>query len=109
MEVNTNSTRYERVVGITSHTYDLSDCYKGGVDTRVDVWFDWIDDQMQRHCADGTRVWCDLAGVIPPEYYDPPVAVDDSGCGCDQASSQPLWFLLLLLPFFTRRRAIPTR
>ncbi len=80
MDVVTTSVRYERVIGITSHSYDFSDCYKGGVDTRVDVWYDWIDKQMKEHCADGTRPWCEVTGIIPPEYYDPPKVVEESGC-----------------------------
>jgi len=103
MDVNTTTARYDRVVGITSHTYDTADCYKGGVDTRADVWFNWIDSQMQKNCANGTRVWCDVYGVIPPEYYNPPAAADDSGCDCTQAPAAGIWFLFLLIPFFRRR------
>ena len=59
-----------RVIGITSHAYDDEDCNKGGVDTRVDVWLDWLDTQMTAACEDGTRVWCDVPGLIPTDYYD---------------------------------------
>jgi hypothetical protein len=48
-----------RVVGITSHAYDESDCLKGGVDTRVDVYRTWIDAEMNKACDDGVRVACD--------------------------------------------------
>ena len=34
MKVQTQSAEKWRVVGITSHAYDESDCQKGGVDTR---------------------------------------------------------------------------
>lgn len=65
-----------RIVGVTSHAYDLTDCAEtGGVDTRVDHYLDWIDATMRAGCADGTRVWCDVEGIIPPEYYEP---VDDT-------------------------------
>lgn len=59
-----------RVIGITSHAYDEEDCAKGGVDTRVDVWLSWLDEQMRSACQDGTRVWCDVPGLIPNDFYD---------------------------------------
>lgn len=70
--IDTDHTRSRRVVGITSHAYDAEDCNKGGVDTRVDVWFDWIDEHMRAACGDGTREWCEVKGVIPASFYDPP-------------------------------------
>lgn len=57
-----------RVVGITSHAYDMTDCAKGGIDTRVDAYLDWIDGQMRSACADGTRSWCDEPGILPPDF-----------------------------------------
>ena len=45
MDVETSSETKRRVIGITSHAYDPNDYAKGGVDTRVDVWLDWIDDK----------------------------------------------------------------
>jgi MYXO-CTERM domain-containing protein len=59
-----------RLVGVTSHAYDQEDCNKGGVDTRVDAYLDWIDSQMVSACDDGTRGWCDVDGIIPPDFYD---------------------------------------
>ncbi len=56
------------VVGITSHAYDASDCDKGGVDTRVDVWLPWIEQEMTARCSNNTRVWCDVPGVPPPDF-----------------------------------------
>lgn len=70
LTVDTAHERTRRVVGITSHAYDQSDCAKGGVDTRVDVWLSWIDEKMTAGCADGSRLWCDVPGVIPPSFYD---------------------------------------
>ena len=33
-----------RVIGVTSHAYDESDCNEtGGVDTRSDYFLDWIE------------------------------------------------------------------
>ncbi len=71
LEVETPHARKTRLIGITSHAYDESDCLKGGVDTRVDSWLGWIDQQMRDACSDGTRSWCEVPGIIPPSYYDP--------------------------------------
>jgi hypothetical protein len=69
--VSTTHLRKRRVVGITSHAYDKTgDCRNGGVDTRVDVWLDWIDLQMRLACRDGRRSWCQVEGIIPPSFYD---------------------------------------
>jgi hypothetical protein len=68
----TSHTRTRRVVGVTSHAYDAEDCNKGGVDTRVDAYYNWLDATMKAACDDDTRVWCEVRGVIHPAYYDPP-------------------------------------
>lgn len=64
LEVTTPSTIKRRVIGVTSRAYDQSDCARGGVDTRVDAFFAWVDDEMRGACSDGTRVWCDVPGVL---------------------------------------------
>ncbi len=124
MDVETTEDYSRRVVGITSHAYDESDCMKGGVDTRVDVWFEWIDSAMSERCAEeASRVWCESKGVIPASWFDAegemvlPSAVedfvleggeddrfednnldaDDPGCGCDNAKSAPSNFAFLSL------------
>ena len=67
LEVETGSSNKERVIGVTSHSWDATDCSSvGGVETRVDYYLDWIDDQMSDACADGTRTWCDETGILPP-------------------------------------------
>ena len=54
--------------GVTSHAYDDSDCFEtGGVDTRVDAFLDWIDDEMRLRCDDGTRAWCEVPGIVNPD------------------------------------------
>ena len=69
--VSTPHLRKQRVVGITSHAYDKTgDCRNGSVDTRVDVWLDWIDLQMRLACRDGRRSWCQAEGIIPASFYD---------------------------------------
>jgi hypothetical protein len=62
-----------RVVGVTSHAYDSSDCFEtGGVDTRVDAYIEWIDNEMRIRCEDGSRAWCDVEGIVEPDFYDQP-------------------------------------
>ncbi len=115
MDVETTSDVKRRVVGITSHAYDQSDCAKGGVDTRVDPWLSWIDEQMTAGCADGTRVWCDVEGIIPASYYDAPAAPEESegvdgskagegegGCSQTPLTGALLW---LVLGLFAWRRS----
>jgi hypothetical protein len=95
-----------RVVGITSHAYDQTDCAKGGIDTRVDAWLEWLEQEMSGACAQKKRAWCEVTGIIPPKHYDPKlpeprpdigadgaVAGDGEvppaggGCGCDAGRS----------------------
>ena len=45
-----------KVIGVTSRGYDYNqDCVTAGIDTRVDPFFDWIEEEMVRACNDGTR------------------------------------------------------
>ncbi len=99
MEVETESSETWRLVGVTSHAYDATtDCrVTGGVDTRVDHHLDWIDATMRAACEDGTRVWCEVPGIIAPPDADGNFAFDldgtgtgtagaddeGKGCGCD--------------------------
>ena len=39
----------QRLIGITAHSYDSEGCMKGGVDTRVDAYLDWISDTIKNH------------------------------------------------------------
>lgn len=114
-EVETDSSEAWRVVGVTSHAYDMTDCAsKGGVDTRVSAYLDWIDEEMRSRCEDGTRVWCEEPGIIEPPARldeDPEDGLDEedqaTGCSCNGTSSTPLALtplLLLGLALFRRRR-----
>ncbi len=102
-----------RVIGVTSHAYDMTDCREtGGVDTRVDHYLDWIDSEMRSRCEDGTRSWCGTDGIIPPGFWDRVNASDDegvkvTGCGCSQGSSGSvgLWACALLALALRRRSA----
>ena len=123
MEVTTSSTETLRHVGLTSHTYDNSQCMKtGAVNTRTDVMLDWIDQQMRSRCEAGTRVWCDVPGVIPPPQPAPPEETGETGddgngdgggdkdgtCGCatpgPRSGLAPLGLLLVGLALTRKRR-----
>jgi hypothetical protein len=73
LEVAPGTAFPRRVIGVTSHAYDMSLCDQGGLDTRVDAYLDWLDTRMRDACADGTRAWCTIPGLIPPDA--PAVAV----------------------------------
>jgi MYXO-CTERM domain-containing protein len=132
MAVQTLSEPKLRLVGVTSHLYDETLCATGGVDTRVDAWLQWIDQEMKRACQQGQRSWCQVPGIIPPDYYKPGSdlgadpggdgtagsntgglpgsghlpRVDDGGCTCALAhpDGSPPWILLLLAALLRRRR-----
>ncbi len=110
LDIETDSTESMRIIGVTSHAYDESDCdSKGGVDTRVDAYLDWIDNEMVTRCQDGTRVWCETEGIL-----DAPVAeaiTDDgtedggkkSGCSAVPLAPALAPMLLSLVMVFRRR------
>jgi hypothetical protein len=86
--VGTDSEESMRLVGVTSHAYDRSDCAStGGVDTRVDYHLDWIDAQMRAACDDGLRVWCDEPGILPADYFE--ISADgDSGLADSESGDE---------------------
>lgn len=51
-----------RIIGVTSRAYDESDCNKGGVDSRIEAYRDWLVAEMIAACTDGTRTACDDGG-----------------------------------------------
>jgi len=84
MQVTTDSPETLRHVGLTSHTYDTSQCRRtGAVNTRTDTYLTWIDEQMRSRCQAGTRSWCDVEGIIPPPEPPPPVDTSDTAGGDD--------------------------
>ena len=122
LDIETTTDDSMRLIGVTSHTYDASDCTRtGGVDTRVDYYLDWIDEQMRAACDDGTRVSCDEPGIpVPPTT--PPMedtGVDDvpsaggdeekGGCGCGGAVPSPLPGILAGLLALRRKVGNPHR
>lgn len=117
LNVDTDHAVAARVIGITSHAYDQSDCNKGGIDTRVDAYLDWFDAAMRARCDNGTRVWCEVPGIVPPAFYDPPgegEGEDDDddgpgprtvGCpGCAQGGADGPALALLLFALLALRR-----
>jgi MYXO-CTERM domain-containing protein len=103
MDLDVDTEVKTRLIGVTSHAYDNSDCdEKGGVDTRVDHYLAWIDAEMSARCADGTRSWCDEPGIIPV-----PMREGGGGCGCVVAPvpvAGGLWSLGLVALLGLRRR-----
>lgn len=96
-----------RVIGVTSRAYDESDCLKGGVDTRPDAWYAWLDEEMRAGCADGSRAWCEVDGMIPPDFFDQDEDGEEDG-GCTTQGGASGSFVLVLLAVaaaFARRRA----
>ena len=123
LTIETETVDPVRVVGVTSHAYDNSDCRRtGGVDTRVDAYLDWIDSELRARCADGTRAWCDEEG-IPTAPLPEPTDTGDTGdtgddgdggegkgvCGCAGRAAQPGaalgWLGLLGIAVARRRRS----
>ncbi|TNE87608.1 MAG: trypsin-like serine protease [Deltaproteobacteria bacterium] len=106
LEIETEALDTWRQIGITSHAYDQTDCDStGGVDTRVDPYLTWIDDQMTAACNDGRRVWCETPGIIQPEF---PATEDEDdaakACGCSASPMSSLAFGWLAIPLVLRRR-----
>jgi len=87
-QVQTEALVDWRVIGVTSHSYDMTQCEsKGGVDTRVSYYLDWIDAEMRAACADGTRSWCETEGIVEPPFPsvadgDPDSVDQAKACGC---------------------------
>ena len=90
--------------------YQLSEVALSGRDTRVDHYLEWIDEEMRSRCEDGTRVWCEVDGIIPPGFAEAAVADDGedvkvTGCGCSQGSvGNAGWWALGLVGLLVRRR-----
>lgn len=84
-----------RVIGVTSRAYDVQDCAKGGVDTRVDAFVDFLDAEMSSRCTDGSRVWCDVPGVLAEDdvyalaHPDEDDGKDEDGGAADADLQQP--------------------
>lgn len=90
---SSSSTVKDRIIGVTSHTYDVTGCSEtGGVDTRVDYYWLWIDSEMTARCQDGSRSWCETFGIMDPPVVEKTAGdlVDDIRLiGCTSAPAQP--------------------
>ncbi|MBN2360068.1 MAG: trypsin-like serine protease [Deltaproteobacteria bacterium] len=73
MEVDDDKIPMQRVVGVTSHAYDSTDCHRGGVDTRVDPYRAWIHTTMVQACSQGYRAaeYCGSGGGLPDPQLPP--------------------------------------
>ena len=91
-----------RVIGVTSHAYDLSDCFEtGGVDTRTDAYLNWIESNMIAYCDNGTRTWCEVSGIITPSFYADDTASEEKkrrlfGCSITSQTPSTLWLCISL-------------
>jgi hypothetical protein len=117
LDYNDGMTPVQRLVGITSHAYDESDCLRGGVDTRVDAYRDWIEDELVDACVSSVRTSCENGGVLAVPFQPappPPAETTPSGYAptgkfeqaddCSQVRPEPFAALLVLLPLLRRRR-----
>ena len=111
--VETEALEDMRVIGVTSHAYDMTDCREtGGVDTRVSYYLDWIDEEMSKRCQAETRAWCDEEGIIPPPMPQDEDTGDGEGeevaggCACDGSAGMAggLWVSAVFLAWARRRR-----
>jgi hypothetical protein len=98
-----------RLVGVTSHAYNPSDCFEtGGVDTRIDHYTAWIEEKMSARCDNGTRVWCEESGILEPNYFQEEDVEEDKGLfACSTASSDLIFYMPLigLLGLIRRRKS----
>jgi len=93
------------VIGVTSRGYDWGDCNQGGIETRADIFFNWLDERMKSACESGKRVSCARGGTLVPKidtYINTPPALSiseiDSGCSSVNASQNmlPVWMVLMM-------------
>lgn len=108
---DSDSSEPYRLVGVTSHAYDASDCFlTGGVDTRVRAFVPWIDAEMRQRCRAGTRSWCEEWGLLDAPDASGAVAWEDREVETKGACSHgptALWTApWLLLPWLRRRRTL---
>lgn len=108
MQVETEATVDYRVIGVTSHTWDETDCQQtGGVATRVDYHLEWLDEEMRARCEDGSRAWCDFPGIIPPPIPQSAAElkadIDLVGCSAVPAGAGA-WGLVAAALLAARRR-----
>ena len=107
LTVESDSDELMRLIGTTSRSADESLCEsKGGYDTRLDAYLEWIEDEMASRCESGERAWCEDPDIITPEDYDELHRERRLACGCQSggAPSGGLGLLALGLLALRRRR-----
>jgi secreted trypsin-like serine protease len=108
-DVDTAHARADRIVGVASYT--APDCSDFTGYTRVAAYRDSFVAPLLEDCS--ARAWCDVPGVIPASYFDPPPtegegegegqqleadadpSVNTRAVGCTQ-SGAPAWGVALL-------------
>ena len=115
VDVETELTEAERVIGVTSRAYTAAvDCGAGGIDMRVDAFYDWIEEEFIAACDAGLRFECEDPGIPrPPEPEPEPEPEENgplggpgaSGCGADSPFSYDnSWVLSILALLVVIRR-----
>ncbi len=104
------------LIGVTSRGYDWGDCNKGGIETRADIFFTWLDERMKVACESGTRTSCSRGGTLVPEidtYMNPVphLSVREVATGCSSVHASqnmlPVWMVLMVgLVVRTRRKTV---
>jgi hypothetical protein len=103
------------VIGVTSRGYDWGSCNKGGVETRTDIFFDWLDERMKTACVSGLRKHCLNGGTLVAQLElamgESQVAsarVQEGGCSSIQPSQNmmPVWTLLIGGLMLQRRKQL---
>jgi len=89
VDVETELVEAERVIGVTSRAYSAGvDCGMGGIDMRVDAFYDWIEEELIAACDAGLRTECDDPGIPRPAEPEPepeeegPLGGPNVGGGC---------------------------
>jgi len=112
LDVESASSVKMRVIGVTSHTWDETDCQEtGGVDTRADYYLEWIDEEMRSRCEADERAWCGVDGIPPPPIpmSDAELLGDLKLVGCATAGGRGLLPGVLLAAGLTAARRRPNR
>ncbi|MDA0712396.1 MAG: trypsin-like serine protease [bacterium] len=59
-----------RLVGIISSHNNLAKCTSPTYGLRLDKFANFIQKELEQACSKGIRTWCDIKGLIPPEFND---------------------------------------
>lgn len=59
-----------RLIGIMSSHDNLAKCTSPTYGLRLDKFANFIQTELEQACSKGIRTWCDIKGLIPPEFSD---------------------------------------